>query len=429
MNNHTPTTIIKTFLNNGSGLIIVPASGFLSTTIMAVVRAGPRFDPVGMDGLSHFIEHMLFRGTRKFPTTKALTQSLERNGSMAEAFTYYETNRYWVRCPNEAVNISVENLTDRIIQPLFKKEDIEFEKGVILEEKNILLSNPEKLIWEIWNQTIWEGGPLGRFYLGNEKSISSITEERINSFFKERYVGKNIYYIVVGNIKANDIIRKFNSSIKMHGKPIISTKEVPKNSISQKNSREINVYNTQAKNITISLGFPTVDKAHKDVHALDLISVLLAGGMGSLLKRELMEPGYTYSVTANTEYLSDTGYLSVNFTTEKKYLPKTLNIIYSNFHKLKNQSVDIQELDRAKGFYSGQFKINTETTYDLCMFYSDQLLGSVGSLLSPEDKIKKIEEISPNMILDVSKKYFKPESFCLAAIGNVRKDELIPFEI
>lgn len=413
-------------LSDRSRLIVIPIKGSTSSAVMAVIRAGPRYDPVGLDGLSHFVEHMLFRGTKKFPTNMELTKELEKNGAMAEAFSYYETNRYWIRGPRESIDISIENLVDRIYNPLFKKEDVELEKGVIMEERNILLSNPEKLIWEIWNRTLWAENQLGRYYLGSEENIRSFKKEDLINYFKKYYIAPNIFYIVAGDFEREKVMKIFNSLIEKRQTDNKIQRTHLNSSVLRRNKR-ISSFHIQTETVNISLGFPTIPKGHKDEHALDLISTILSGGMGSRLRRSVMEPGYTYSIESHTEYLSDTGYIQVNLTTEKKNLQKALKVIYENFDRLKNEPVSKPELDLAKGFFSGQLKINTETTYDHCMFYSNQVFSNDNKLMSVKEKISQINQIDVQELLSVSRRYFQSENFYLATVGNIGKLKIIPF--
>ena len=134
-----------------------------------------------------------------------------------------------------------------------------------------------------------------------------------------------------------------------------------------------------------------------------------------------MEPGYTYSIETHTEYLSDTGYFLINFTTEKKNLEKVLKAVYENFDRLKNEPVKKLDLDHAKGFFSGQLKINTETTYDLSMFYSSQVFSNSDEIISLGRKIAKINRVDTKAILRAARKYFQPKNFYLTAVGNTEK--------
>ena len=414
-------------LKNGSQLLFVSLANADSSVVMATVKSGPRFDPIGKGGLSHFTEHMLFRGTRRYPSRTKLAEVLERKGAQAEAFSYHETNKYWVRCAKEDTTFAVENLVERIYASLVKKEDIEAEKGVVKEEKEVLFSNPEKLIWEIWSQTLWKGEALGRVYLGNEKSIDSFTRDDVLDFIRKYYVSKNIIYFIGGNIDIEKILEKINLLL-----PKSSFKQsfpIQKGQNAQaSNDQNINIFRNDSKDITVALGFRTVPQEHKLKEVFELVSAFLGGGMSSKLGQEIAEPGYTYSIGATTENLSDAGYLVVRFTTGKNLLKKVLRIIYLTILSLTQKPLNDRELNSAKGFYIGQLKINIETALDWALYYSNQAICNFNKITTLEEKVGKISNIDPNLILKVSKEYFRKENFCLAAIGDVKEKDIISFE-
>lgn len=413
-------------LKSGSQLFFMPLTSTDSCIVMATVRAGPRFDPVGKEGLSHFTEHMLFRGTKKHSSRKKLAEVLERIGAQVEAFSYYETNKYWVRCAKEDITLAAENLAERIYTSLVKEGDVEAEKGVIKEEREILFSNPERLIWEMWNQALWKEKALGRFYLGDEKSINSFTRNDVLSFIKNHYTSKNIVYFVGGNTKIEKVIERLNL---LSSKLVLEQNPPNLGALNPQPARgqNINIFKNDSKDITVALGFRTVSHDHKLKEVLELISIFLGGGMSSKLRQKIMEPGYTYSIEATTENLSDTGYLVIHFTTGKNLLKKVLNIIYSTILNLAQKPLSSRELDLAKRFYIGQLKINTETVQDWAFYYSNQAIYTPNNIITLEEKVNRINKISPGVVLKVSKEHFRKENFYLAVIGDIEEKDVVVF--
>ena len=192
-------------------------------------------------------------------------------------------------------------------------------------------------------------------------------------------------------------------------------------------SQNINIFKNDSKDITVALGFRTVPHDHKLKEVLELISTFLGGGMSSKLRQEVMEPGYTYSIEATTENLSDTGCLVIHFTTGKNLLKKVLNIIYSTILSLAQKPLSSGELDLAKGFYVGQLKINTETVQDWAFYYSNQAIYAPNKIITLEEKVNKISRINPDTISKVSKEYFREENFYLAVIGDIEEKDIIGF--
>lgn len=209
-----------TKLADGSKLAVVALPRTIAATTMVLVKAGPRYDPIDKTGLSHFVEHMLSRGSKKWPTKTALTSTLERRGASDFAFSYHETNYYWIRSSGNDIKLVIESLADRIHHPTLREGDIAQEKNVVKEELKILRSNPEKLIWELWPETIWQGTPLGRPYLGSETEIDSFSREDIQAFRERYYRPERIVYVVSGDIDFKSTQEMFNSCLGARGESI-----------------------------------------------------------------------------------------------------------------------------------------------------------------------------------------------------------------
>ena len=246
------------------------------------------------------------------------------------------------------------------------------------------------------------------------------------NFIKNRYTTKNIVYFVGGNINVEKDLEKLN----IFSSRLILEQNPP--GLEAMNSQQvkgqnINIFKNDSKDITVAVGFCTVPQGHKVKEVLELISTFLGGGMSSKLRQEVMEPGYTYSIEAITENLSDTGYLVIHFTTGKNLLKRVLNIIYSAIFSLTQKPLSIRELDLTKGFCIGQLKINTETAQDWAFYYSNQSVHTPSRIVTLEEKVNRINKINPDTILKVSKEYFRKENFYLAVIGDIGEKDVIGF--
>lgn len=194
----------KSTLKNGSTLITVELPKSLSATFMIFSRSGPMFDPLGKTGLSHFVEHLFFKGTAKYPTSADLSRALEKYGAVSESFSYQETNTYWAKIPKDNLEVAVELLTQQLQYSLFRAEDIESEKEVVKEELSMVKSNPSSYIWELWSENIWSGNALGRIYTGSLADINSFTKDDVSNFIKHNYTSKNTVFVISGDIKLNE---------------------------------------------------------------------------------------------------------------------------------------------------------------------------------------------------------------------------------
>jgi len=410
-------------LINGSRLAVVNIPQSLVVTTMALVKAGPRYDPLDKTGLSHFTEHILLKGSKKWPTRFEMTSALEKRGASDYSFTYYEANTYWAKSVVSDLDLAIESIVDRLENPLLKEEDIETEKGVVREERQILDSNPDKLIWELWSETIWRGTSLGRYYIGGIDEINSFTQKDVSLFKDKFYLPQRTIYTVCGNVEPERTVTIFNKFLKKNKELRRITLEKDRLSlISAK--KNIKLIKKKTENVNIAIGFPTIPFGHEDGFVLDLVASLLAGGMSSRLRQKIMEAGLTYAVNAYTQYLSDTGYLVVILTTGKQNLNSVLGIIKSEFSDLSNNLMNDGELDIAKGYLIGNLSVNMETTYDWAKWYAGQLLYTPLDIKSPEMEVEKILQINPSTVQKAAKKYLNPGNIYLSAIGDIQEKEI-----
>lgn len=311
-------------------LVTVPLSRSFSTTVMALVEAGPKFDPQGKEGLSHFVEHMLFKGTKKWPSSYKLASSLEIKGSTAEAFSYHDNNTYWIKSAAEDIELAIENLLERLNNSLLREKDIEAEKGVVI----------------------------------------GVVINDIVKHLKKFYLPQRIIYVVSGKINSQRVNTLFDEYLGNQQQNINNTS--PASDYEQ--TRKLKIQQGNFENITVAIGFPTIYFGHNECHVLEIIATLLAEGFNSRLRQKIMEPGYTYSIEAHTEHLSDAGYIMIRFTTNKNNLNRVLRIILEEFKDLRSNFVAEDELALAKGYYSGSLKVNTETSYDWAKWYGRQFI-------------------------------------------------------
>ncbi len=408
-------------LKNGSTLITVETPGLLSVTLMVLVRSGPMFDPPEKTGLSHFVEHMLFKGTEKYPSSKILSHSLEKHGSILESFSYQENNSYWAKVPKDSISIAVDLLTQQLQYSLFRLKDIKNEKNVVKEELKMVKSNPSSYIWELWAENVWNCSPLGRIYTGSVTSINSFTKSDVLNFIKKNYTVENTVFVACGNIKHGKmklLLEKYlvNYSNNSNSQVINKVEHVRKN--------PIRVVNDNADVVTVAYGFLTTSRLDPDSYALELIEYLLGRGMGSKLNQKIVEAGLTYSITTYTRHLSNTGYFLINFTADPRNLNLILEIINKQLMKIRRGQFSEEELERAKGYYIGQLSINNETTDDLASWYGYQAICDMKSIVAPEKKRGIMEKITKNKIINVAKKFFRDDNWYLSALGPIKRNDI-----
>lgn len=408
-------------LKNGINLLLKENLYSKSASILSIVKSGPRFDPKNKEGLSHLVEHMLFRGSEKYPSRHKVVSKIEDVGGIISAYSYYETNKYWVSIPafsKDNIKLAMDVLTSLVLKPLFQEKDFQEEKKVINEEMSILYSNPERLIWEKWSEAVWNGNSLGRCYIGNQASLNSLTLKDVKNYFQKLYlVPENIYFICTGNFDKDvilDILTKILPPKSNNSKRLVKRKNKE-----QKNKQAICIENMPTKTITVALGWPTIFFSSDHRYSLDLLASYLSGGMSSRLRKSIMEQGLTYSIEAYTQHLSDTGYLMIKFTSEKRNLSKIIKQIGKEIFMLKSGSFSVKDFNRAKEYYIGTLILNNETPYSLALLYGEQLVNKTGECLILDQLINKYRSVTAKDIQKTANLFLNKDNIRIAAIGEV----------
>lgn len=403
-------------LTNGSLLIVIPQAFVQGITTMAFVKGGPRYDTQGKEGLSHLVEHLMYRGTKTWPTRFELAAVLEKKGAIFEGFSHKEINQYWIRSMSEDAELAIKNLIDRLYFSQFKLTDIEQEKEVVREERRVCVSNPENYIWEMWHETVWKGHPLGRMYTGSDTSIQSITRDDIMNYVKKYYQPNRIVFVVSGDAEGSAIAKIFNSYLP-------ANEAIHKNTSTNKYvwvpKKHVKKIHTDSENITLMIGYPTVCYCHKDVAVLELISCLLGDGYSSRLRSSVMERGYTYDISSAVCHVSDIGYIAIKCTTPQSLLPEVLKIITNEFQKLRDTPISAYELSMIKRYYEVSTTLNIETSYDWAYWYGEQGIYDPKHIKGIEEKLRSNRRVNAGDIIQVAQSYFRPSQLCTVLLGDV----------
>ena len=410
--------IEKFILKNGSTLLAIPFSA-PSVFVSAWVKSGYRFDPPNKSGLNHFIEHLSFRGTKKYPTAKSLHEVLERYGIHSQAFTSQDFIKYWVKSGPRDFKIAIDVLFERLFFSLFREEDINREKEIVKEELRILKSNPSQYIWEVWSENIWQDTELGRTYLGSEESIKNFTRDDIKIFIGHRYAPQNITYVVAGDINSSEVFKLFNSKYNLDKEE----KEIHQSLVLERKN-PIKIIEQAQETVTVAYGFLTCHFLNKDKFSLEVVASYLGGGWSSVLKRKLNGKGLTYSIEVYAYYISDTGYLMFLFTSLPKNVSKIIEIVNEEINLIKKGKISQKDFMRAKGYIKGEIIINTESSSDFADWYGYQALISPKPPLSLSDYCQLIDKISNEEIQLVSQKYFNDKNWYLSAIGKIKEKDI-----
>ena len=416
----------KTILKNGLRVITVPMRETQTATVMVMVGVGSRFETEEEAGLSHFIEHMLFKGTKKRPTTLQISEELESVGGEFNAFTSKDKTMYYAKTDAKHIGTALDVIADMYLNSKIDKKEIEREKGTIIQEINMYEDMPVRNIEDVFEGILYSGSSLGRDIAGKKKTVSSFQRSNFIDYMKRFYVANDTVVAVAGNFNEKKIIGDIK---KYFGK--MRSGEKNKISAIRENQKKpkVKIKFKKTDQTHLMLGVRTFKRNHKDRYALLLLSVILGGGMSSRLFIEVRERrGLAYYVKTSGDSYADAGYLSTNAGVEHKNLEKTISLILNEYKKISKKKVDQKELQKAKDMVKGAMAMGMESSDEVASFFVNQEI-SEGKILNLQEKFYLIDKVDVDDILRVAKAIFNEKNLNLAVIGPHKNAEKLEKEL
>jgi predicted Zn-dependent peptidase len=410
----------KVILKNGLRVITVPMENANSVTVLILVGTGSKYEAKEINGISHFLEHMFFKGTKKRPNTLKIAEALDSVGGEYNAFTSKEVTGYWAKVDKKHVDIALDWISDIFLNSKFEEKEIQREKGVIIEELNMYLDTPTAYVGELWEGVLYGDQPAGWRVIGEKENILNFNRQKIVEYFNNHYSPKNTIICVSGAINEKEIGLKIQNYFKDIEDRGVSIKEKVKEN--QKEPKVLLHYK-KTDQTHFCLGVRAYDLFNPKKYALALLSVILGGNMSSRLFINVRERnGLAYSIHTSIDDSTDTGYLVTQAGIDHKNLEKAINLILKEYKDLKNNKITEKELQKAKDYLKGITTLSLDASDSLASFYTVQELLE-GVILTMEEKFQKIDNISVNDIKEVAEEIFVSEKLNLALIGPVEEKD------
>ena len=413
-------TYKKAVLSNKIPIITVPIKGAKTTTALIVFKTGSRHEQATNNGISHFLEHMFFKGTKKRPSALAISSEMDALGGEYNAFTGKEYTGYWFKVANNKLGKALEILSDMLSNSLFAAEEIEREKGVIIEELNMYEDNPRMHIEDIFETCLYGDTPAGWETIGTKENILRFKREDFINYLELQYGSRSAYIVMAGGLKPADqkLVEKLFSVLKPNKYPpklaVVEKQKTPQLKISYKKTDQA----------AISLGVRALPVGHPDEFKLKLLSIILGGSMSSRLFMSLRERnGLAYYVNTITEAYSDSGYLTTQAGVPTDKIEKAIKIILAEYKKLTKELIPAKELKRAKDMFQGRLLLQMEASDNLANWYARQAIYRK-KIITPGEMIRRLKAISAEQIRDLAQRLFVNKNLNLAIIGDL-KDEKI----
>jgi predicted Zn-dependent peptidase len=405
----------KIELENGLKVASRAMPDMASVALGIWLNAGGRYETEKLSGVSHFLEHLVFRGTRK-RTARQIKESIEGLGGMLNAFTAEEFTCYFVKIPARHLELSLDVLSDMVLNAKLDQQDIERERTVILEEIKMYMDLPMHYVHELLNQLLWPDHPLGMFLSGTFETVSRMSRIDISGYRDKFYQPQNVNIIACGKLDPDKLIkfsRGFFSSCKAGGKSSFKKAQIKQDKF------QTNFYHRETEQTHLSLGLHALPREHKDKYALTLLHIILGANMSSRLFQEVREKrGLAYEIGTHVRKYQDTGAFVVNAGVEHKKAHQAIAVIINELAKMKKNPVSKAEFQRAKEYFTGQFLLALEDTMDHMLWLGENV-AALDEVYTPQEVLKGIEKATIEDLQRVAGSLFNTCDLNLALIGSI----------
>ena len=406
-------------LDHGVRLITAPLGQRNSVSVALMFKVGSRYEPERIAGLSHFVEHMVFKGSRRYPTAKDVAEAIEGVGGELNAATDKETTLYWARVPGDKLANAIDVLTDIIQEPILDPAEVEKERDVILEELRMYMDSPADHVHTIFEEELWPNHPLGIDIAGTEETVRAISADDLGWHLSEHYLGTDLVIGIAGNVDHDATVEMLRPTLDRwrDGAP---PEFVPATPLPAGPSVRLLTKPTEQAHIVF--GTRCVDYFHPDRFALDMMNCVLGEGMSCRLFLEIRERlGLCYDIHSWTGRLADTGSAGVYVGTEPKRALAAVEATMAEIHRICEEPVGADELGKAREYLKGRLLLRLEGTGSLATWLGGQELLT-GRILQPAEIVSRFDAITPDDIMRVASDTYARQPLRMAAIAPIEDD-------
>jgi predicted Zn-dependent peptidase len=385
-----------------------------SVSVGVWIGTGSRRETAEQNGVSHFIEHMLFKGTAT-RSAEDIARSVDSLGGNLDAFTGKELVCYNTKVLDEHLPVAMDILSDLVLNPAFREDDIEKEKGVILEEIKMDADNPDYLVHETFTSNFWKGHPLGRPILGTRETVKNLSRDVIAKYYGEIYTPENMLVTAAGNLSHERLVglvgERFEK-VKNGGPVPEESKPATHAGIALKTKKDL-------EQVHVCLGVPCYPIPHEDRFICYVLNTVLGGGMSSRLFQNIRErQGLAYSVFSELSPYTDTGCLGVYAGTSLESAKQVVDCVLKEFSELKQELVPAEELRRAKDHLKGSLMLSLESTSSRMSNLARQQMH-FGRFFSLDELVESIEKVTADEVQRVAQDFFKSDEIAVTVLGNL----------
>jgi len=416
--------VSRTVLPNGLRIITEPMGHVRSVSMGIWIATGSRRETLEENGICHFIEHMLFKGTTN-RSAEDIAKLVDSTGGNLDAYTSKEMVSYNTKVIDDHLGLGFDILADLVLNPLFQGEDLDKEKSVILEELKMEVDTPEYMVHETFFSRFWKKHPLGRSIVGTKETIASFNPESLREYYSRVYVPANIVITAAGRIEHQqivDLVDRYFGKLPSGSPP--PPEPAPKTHVPliMKSKRSL-------EQVHLCLGVPALPIAHPQRYASYLLSTILGGGMSSRLFQNVREKhGLAYSIFTELNLYRDAGCLAVCSGTSTQHIRKVIGMVRDEFRDLRDNRVPDEELRRAKDHLKGSLALGLESTSSRMSNLARQELF-FGRFYTVDEMVESVERVTAEEIQQMAKLFFEGKQIGATVLGRVKGVELTPADL
>jgi predicted Zn-dependent peptidase len=395
-----------------------------SASIGLWVRVGSRYEPAQFNGLCHFIEHLLFKGTKK-RSANEISQAVEGLGGHMNAFTSEEMTCFHAKAPSSHFERVLDVLMDMLLNSRLAAADIAKERDVIKEEIAMYLDEPQHHVQELLNEMLWPDQPLGRPITGTPQSLDAITRPALLDFLKQHYSARSALLTVAGKVTHRQVLRAVSKySLRSPQGTVTGFSEV----ISNQQKHSIRLFSRKTEQTQLALGFRTCSRHDERRYAIRLLNTILGENMSSRLFQVIREEsGLAYTIYSTPSFFEDAGDLVIYAGLDTDKLPRVLQLITAELRRLSRAKVSAKELRLARDYVIGQIDLGLENTENQMNWLGENLLG-YGRVFQPGQIKRRLASVSSAAIRSAATDFFRPERLNLALVSPLKRtDRLTKF--
>jgi predicted Zn-dependent peptidase len=411
----------KAVLDNGLRILTSPMPHTRSVSIGFFIGVGSRYESDEQSGVSHFIEHMVFKGTAKRPTARDIAVAIEGIGGLFNASTGREASTYWAKVAQPHLDIAIDVLVDMLRHAKFEPEEINRERRVIIEEINLTLDTPDSLVHLLINELVWPNHPLGRDVAGTKESLSTLDREDLLTYLRRHYQPNNTVVSVAGNIEHEAVVGRIAALLGDWAMGEAASPYRP----AEDNQAEprLRIHYKETEQAHLCLSVPGIPRDHPDRFKLRLLNAVLGEGMSSRLFTEIREKrGLAYSIYSYVSAVNDTGAVGIYAGVDPRRIEDAIQAILAEWDRLRQESVPADELAKAKEFIKGRLLLQMEDSFSVTAWVGRQEVLSP-KVLTVDEVIEATEAVTATDIQRVAQYLFLGERLNLAVVGPFEEEK------